>query len=52
MTYQSPLPTVEIPDGHLTPIVLRHVDRLANEPALVDGPSGRTLTYGQAQAGG
>ncbi len=30
----------------LTPFVLQHAERLASKPALIDGPSGRTLTYG------
>ena len=34
-----------IPDVTLTRHVLRHADRLADKPALIDGPSGRSLTY-------
>ena len=30
--------------------VLRHADRLADAPALIDGASGRTLTYGELAA--
>src|SRR6187549_1950845 len=47
MIYRSPYPEVEIPDLPLTSVVLRHGERLANKPALIDGPSSRTLTYGQ-----
>jgi acyl-CoA synthetase (AMP-forming)/AMP-acid ligase II len=36
-----------IPDVTLTHHVLRHAERLADKPALIDGPSGRGLTYGQ-----
>ena len=36
----------QIPDVPLTPFILRHAERLANKPALIDGPSGRCLTYG------
>jgi acyl-CoA synthetase (AMP-forming)/AMP-acid ligase II len=46
-TFSSPLPDVEIPDVALTPYALRRAAELADKPALVDGPSGRVLTYGQ-----
>ncbi len=46
MVFVSPLPPVEIPDVALTGFVLEHAARLADKPALIDGPSGRTLTYG------
>src|SRR5688572_9523060 len=51
MIYRSPYPEVEIPDLPLTPFVLRHAERLATKPALIDGPSGRTLTYGELADG-
>jgi acyl-CoA synthetase (AMP-forming)/AMP-acid ligase II len=38
---------VDIPDVTVPAFVLRHADRLAGKPALIDGPTGRTLTYGQ-----
>ena len=47
MIHKSPFPDAEIPEITLTDYVLRHADRLANEPALVDGPSGRTMTYAE-----
>lgn len=47
MIHKSLFPDVTIPDTLLTPFVLRHADRLADKPALVDGASGRTLTYGE-----
>ncbi len=47
MTFTSPLPDVEISDLPLTPYVMRHADRLADKPALVEGHTGRTLTYGE-----
>jgi acyl-CoA synthetase (AMP-forming)/AMP-acid ligase II len=47
MIYHSPYPDLAIPDTSLTPFVLRHAARLADKPALIDGPSGRMLTYGQ-----
>ena len=36
---------VTIPDQTLTALVLRHADRLAEKPALVDGVSGEVLSY-------
>ena len=51
MVVQSPWPAPEIPDTDLTSYVLRHAERLADEPALIDGPSGRTVTYGALAAG-
>ena len=36
-----------IPDVLLSELVLRHVAELPDKPALIDGPSGRTLTYAQ-----
>lgn len=51
MIHRSPLPDVQIPAGPLTPFVLRHAARLADKPALIDGPTGRSLSYGQLDAG-
>ncbi|MDX6627351.1 MAG: hypothetical protein QOE56_2340, partial [Solirubrobacterales bacterium] len=36
---------LEIPDIDVTSFVFEHADRWANEPALIDGPSGRAVTY-------
>ena len=38
---------VTIPDQTITDYVLRHCARLGDKPALIDGPSGRTLSYRQ-----
>jgi len=38
---------VQIPETPLTPFVLRKAQELATKPALIDGPTGRTLTYAQ-----
>ena len=46
MLITSTSPPVTIPDTTITDFVLRHAGRLAEKPALIDGPSGRTLTYG------
>ncbi|SVD40966.1 uncharacterized protein METZ01_LOCUS393820, partial [marine metagenome] len=40
-----------VPDIPVTEYTLRHAERLADKPALIDGPSGRTLTYGELAAG-
>ena len=50
MVFASPFPDVEIPDTTLTDYVLRHEVDLADKPALVDGPTGRALTFGQLGA--
>src|SRR6266545_4737202 len=47
MTVKSSSPDVSIPDVSITDYVLRHAARLGDKPALIDGPTGRTLTYGQ-----
>jgi acyl-CoA synthetase (AMP-forming)/AMP-acid ligase II len=47
MIFRSPLPDVEIPNVSFTQAVLRRAQELATKPALVDGPTGRTITYGQ-----
>ncbi|HEX8354493.1 MAG TPA: AMP-binding protein, partial [Pyrinomonadaceae bacterium] len=50
MTFRSPFPEVEIPDVPLTEFVFSRASRHADRPALVDGLSGRALTYGQLRA--
>jgi acyl-CoA synthetase (AMP-forming)/AMP-acid ligase II len=51
MIFRSPYPDVAIPDLPLTPVVMRHAETLGDKPALVDGASGRALTYGQLAEG-
>ena len=46
MIHRSPLPDIEIPDLPLTSYVLARAADRPDEPALIDGPSGRVLTYG------
>src|SRR5881397_1573369 len=46
MIIRSASPDVSIPDVSITEYVLRHAQRLADKPALIDGPSGRVITYG------
>jgi 4-coumarate--CoA ligase len=45
--HRSPLPNVEIPDVSLPEFVLSRVAAMPDRPALIDGPTGRTLTYAQ-----
>ena len=45
--YRSPLPEVDIPDVPVTEFVLRWAASDPDRLALVDGPSGRSYTYGQ-----
>jgi acyl-CoA synthetase (AMP-forming)/AMP-acid ligase II len=51
MIYRSPHPDVDIPEVPLSQFVLERADERADRPALVDGPSGRTLTYAQLADG-
>ncbi len=58
MIYRSPVPDIEIPEVSLPRFMLERLEQWGDKPALVDGPSGRTLTYGalagaiRAAAGG
>ena len=45
MIVRSPYPDVEIPDVPVAAFVLAQAEALGSKPALIDGPSGRTLTY-------
>jgi len=47
MTHTSPFGAVSVPRTALTPFVLRHAEHLAGSPALIEGATGRTLTYGE-----
>ena len=47
----SSSPPVRISDLTITEYVLRHANRLGDKPALIDGPTGRTLTYRQLADG-
>lgn len=51
MIFRSPYPDVEIPDRPLTPFLLERVAEFGDKPALIDGPSGRTITYTQLAMG-
>lgn len=45
--YNSPYPEAEIPLVNFTKFALQNAATQPDKPALIDGPSGRTLTYGQ-----
>ena len=47
MIFHSPYSDVTIPEIPLTQAVLRRAEELADKPALIDGTTNRTLTYGQ-----
>ena len=46
-TIRSPFPDVEIPDVSFTEFVLARAGELGDKPALIDAPSGRTISYAQ-----
>ena len=50
MIHHSPLPDVEIPDLPLTEYVLAGGAGRAGDPALIDGVSGRVMTYGELES--
>ncbi len=50
MIRYSPLPDVEIPDLPLTEYVLAGGAGQPDKPALIDGTSGRVMTYGELEA--
>ncbi|MBI1881906.1 MAG: 4-coumarate--CoA ligase family protein [Chloroflexi bacterium] len=47
MIFKGYYPDVTIPEVSLPEFVLHRARELGDKPALIDGPSGRTLTYGQ-----
>jgi acyl-CoA synthetase (AMP-forming)/AMP-acid ligase II len=50
MIYNSPFPDIEIPSVPLHEFLFEHVERWPDKAALIDGPTGRTLTYAQLAA--
>lgn len=42
----GPLPTVDVPAVDLPTFLLEHSAALGDKPAFVDGPTGRTVTFG------
>jgi acyl-CoA synthetase (AMP-forming)/AMP-acid ligase II len=51
MVVRSPLSDVEIPAQPLSAFVLADAPTRTDKPALIDGPSGRTITYGELAQG-
>jgi acyl-CoA synthetase (AMP-forming)/AMP-acid ligase II len=49
--HRSPFPDIEIPEVLLHELVLGRVPDLLDKPALIDGPTGRTLTYAELDSG-
>jgi acyl-CoA synthetase (AMP-forming)/AMP-acid ligase II len=47
MIYRSPYPDLDIPNVTLQDYLFEHAATHADKAALIDGPSGRTVTYGQ-----
>ena len=47
MIIKGPYPDVSIPETAFTPFVLRRAKELGDKPALIDGPTGRTVSYTQ-----
>jgi acyl-CoA synthetase (AMP-forming)/AMP-acid ligase II len=47
MIFKGPYPDVEIPETALTPFVMHRAEELADKAALIDGPTGRAITYAQ-----
>jgi acyl-CoA synthetase (AMP-forming)/AMP-acid ligase II len=47
MIFSSPHPTVAIPEISLTDFVLRRAAEFGDKPAIIEGETGRTITYAQ-----
>ena len=47
MIFRGSFPEAPIPNVPFAPFVLQHAERLAEKPAVIDGVTGRTYSYGQ-----
>src|SRR2546428_2446699 len=47
LIFRSPYPDVSIPEVPLTPFVLQRAAKLGDKAALIDGPTGRALSFSQ-----
>jgi acyl-CoA synthetase (AMP-forming)/AMP-acid ligase II len=47
MIVKGPYPDITIPQTALTPLVLHRAKELGDKPALIEGPTGRTISYAQ-----
>lgn len=45
--FRGPFPEVSIPEVPLTTLVMRRAQELGSKPALIEGPTGRVVTYSQ-----
>ena len=50
MIYRSPFPDIEVPAVSVQDYLFEHAERWPDKPALIDGPSKRTLTYAKLTA--
>lgn len=50
MIFRGPFPDVAIPETAITPFVFEKAAALGNKPALIDGLSGRVVTYAELTA--
>jgi acyl-CoA synthetase (AMP-forming)/AMP-acid ligase II len=51
MIFRSPFGDVTVPDLTLPAFVLEHADERGDRPAIVDGPTGRTLSHAEVARG-
>jgi acyl-CoA synthetase (AMP-forming)/AMP-acid ligase II len=51
MIFRSPLGDVDVPDVTLPALVLEHAEARGERPALIDGPTGRTLSFADVARG-
>lgn len=47
MIFRGPFPEVTIPEVALTDFVMQDAAKRADKPALIEGPTGRVITYGE-----
>lgn len=47
MIFRGPYPDVSIPEVSITDFIFETTSKFKDKPALIDGPTGRSLTYGQ-----
>jgi acyl-CoA synthetase (AMP-forming)/AMP-acid ligase II len=47
MIFRGPFPEATIPDVSITQFVLQNASGHGNKPALIDGPTGRVITYSE-----
>lgn len=45
MIFRGPFPEVAIPEVSITPFVFQNAKERGDKPALIDGPTGRAITY-------